>query len=747
MKVSYALLKERIPGLTISPQEVADKLTMKSYEVEEVVRQGASLDGVVVGEIVQILAHPNADKLQIALVDVGVLSPEPLKIVCGAPNIAVGQKVPVAMIGTTLPNCLTIKKSKIRGESSNGMLCSAEELKLNTDSNGILILDRQSQVGEMLASSLGMQDTVIEIANKSMGGRASDSLSVWGVARELSQMLGLDYLEFDLQQVPEYQSKTIIRDESICSRYMTLEVKNISHIFLSEDLIRTLETLGHTSINHLVDLGNLVMEEIGQPLHIFNADALAGNEIIIRKAKDGEVFVALDGQKYLLEAGDIVICDAEKIIALAGIKGALNSAVDNDTKNILVESANFDSVQISKTARRLKLMSDASRRFEKGIPLELAEIGLKRFAYHIRKLGYNVSGMGSVGDNLSPSHSIELEYEYVYRYLGTTLNQETVDDILSSIGCILTDKTDQSVIVTAPFYRLDMLTPEDVLEDIARVYGYERILPKTDFSYQRPTSVREFTNDRKVKETLAHIGFTEVHTYPYTKQGEIKMLNPVDTQKPYLRTNLTLHMVEVMDTNRYSFEKFKVFEVAHVFETKGESTHAVWGVYDKHTNLPTRNQEAMQVLGVLLYQLGYQIHLELMPTNEDLVPIMYQTEPIGFLDRGNAIVEISLTKLYASGHEISEQYVTTPKYPVVKRDITIEVPSDKMSWHVYTALRQSVPKTCEKVLFKDIYHKEHLKALTFHLLFRSEDSSLSDEQVNEWMRSIEKKVGKSLAKE
>lgn len=744
MKVSYELLKERIPGLTLSPEEVAEKLTMKSYEVEEVVRQGAQLDGVVVGEITKILPHPNADKLQIAIVDVGLCSPEPLTIVCGAPNIAVGQKVPVAMIGTTIPNGLTIQKSKIRGETSHGMLCSAAELELDVDAAGILILDREDVPGESLAHALGMKDTVIDIANKAMGGRASDSLSVWGVARELSQMLGLDYKEFEVTEVPTRQSKKIVRDESICSRYMTLEVQNIAHMFLGQDLIRTLESLGHTSINHLVDLGNLVMEEIGQPLHIFNADALAGDTIEVRKAKDGEKFVSLDGTEYELVTGDIVICDAEKIVALAGIKGAQNSAVDNDTRNILVESANFDSVQISKTARRLKLMSDASRRFEKGIPVELAEIGLKRFSYHVRELGYNVSGMDGVGEDVSPKHSIELYYEYVNKYLGVHLTQDEVDEILSSIGFILTEKKDYSVLVTSPFYRMDVSSQEDLLEDIARVYGYERIKPKTDFPYKRPESVREFTRDRVVKESMARAGYTEVHTYPYRAEGYLKMLNPVDKEKPYLRTSLGESMIEAMEVNEHSFERFKIFEVAHVFDAMGETTHAVWGVYDKSKTLPERNQEAMQALGVLLYQLGYEVKLELSAVDEAQAPITYGGEPIGYLDRANAVVEISLTRLSVVTTPVDELYATPPKYPAAKRDVTFEVPRQTVSWQVYEALRKSVPKPCEKILFKDIYEKDETKAVTFHLQFRSPDGSLSDEQVNEWVRSIEKKVGKNL---
>jgi len=404
MKIPYSVIKNFIPNLNIDVYKVANLYTMKSYEVEGIQDLAKGLDNVVVGEIIEINPHPNADKLQITKINVGldVL----LNIVCGANNIAVGQKVPVAMIGAILPGNFEIKETKIRGEISQGMLCSKKELGLGDDSQGIFILGDQREIGKPIAETLNLNDAIIEIDNKGLGTRAGDSSSFYGLARELSILIDKPLINLPKVKLPRPSGspRRIHRDNTICSYYSLIEVKGLSsyefnsNVFskenyrvdlyvqvdkytLDEHIRHILNLLGYNTGNASVDLSNYIMEEIGQPIHVFDSEKIVGNDIIIRKAEKGESMVDLNDNELVLEEGDIVICDSEKIIALAGIIGAKNSSVDDGTQKIMIESAQFDSNQIRITARRLKLLTDAAKRFERGIPPILAQESLERVGW------------------------------------------------------------------------------------------------------------------------------------------------------------------------------------------------------------------------------------------------------------------------------------------------------------------------------------------------------------------------------
>ena len=457
MKIPYSVLKNFIPNLNIDAYKVADLYTMRSYEVEGVNNLAEGLDKVVVGKIIEINPHPNADKLQITKIDVG--GDIFLTIVCGANNIEVGQKVPVAMIGAILPGNFGIKETQIRGELSQGMLCSKRELGLGDDHQGIFILGSEREIGKPIAEILNLNDAIIEIDSKGLGTRAGDSSSFYGLARELSILTDKDVIELPKIQLPRPSGspRKIHRDADICSYYSLIEIKGLSsyefnsNVFskenyrvdlyvqvdkytLDEHVRHILNILGYNTGNASIDLSNYIMEEIGQPIHIFDSEKVIGNDIHIRKAKKGESMIDLLDNELLLEEGDIVICDSEKIIALAGIIGAKSSAVDDGTQKIMIESAQFDSNQIRVTARRLKLLTDAAKRFERGIPPILAKEALERVGWFLKE-GKLEFGNYYVSGEIKSEHKVtELDYDYVRKYLGVEIANGEIEQILKRLS-------------------------------------------------------------------------------------------------------------------------------------------------------------------------------------------------------------------------------------------------------------------------------------------------------------------------
>ncbi|MEX0598295.1 MAG: phenylalanine--tRNA ligase subunit beta, partial [Candidatus Paceibacterota bacterium] len=557
MKIPYSIIKSFVPKLTQSPEELADLISRKSYEVDSVYNPGEALKSVVVGHIQKVNPHPNADKLNIA--EVLVDNSDVLTIVCGAKNIEMGQKVAVAKIGAKLPNGLNIKAVNLRGQDSFGMICSAQELGLQESSDGILVLPSIAEVGTPVSNILGLNESIIDIDNKGLGTRASDSSSFYGVAREVALITNNSLQQLELSPIPIKQKlkKHIKVQTDLCKYYSVLELSRLSKykfdsnvlskgtyrvdLYVQTDIFKldssihqTLALLNQKTHHPAIDLGNYILFETGQPVHIFDAEKVKGDEIIIREAKKGETFIALDGLEILLEDGDIIICDSEEIIALAGIMGGVSTAVGDGTTRVLIESANFDHNRIRQTARRLRLLTESAKRFERQIPAELADIAIQRAINLVEKSGLQALGYINYGHNKTTNKSVNLDYDYIRKYIGIDISDKDISQFLESLS-IDTHKSfgSKKYNLTAPYWRLDLNTPEEYIEEIARLYGYDNIPAKLDITKIQVNSDSSFNFKRKISEELTKIGYNEVLTYPYSESGTLQLLNPVDETKPY----------------------------------------------------------------------------------------------------------------------------------------------------------------------------------------------------------------------
>ncbi len=760
MKIPYSIIKNFVPQLTQSPQELADLITLKSYEVDSVYNPAESLQNIVVGHIQRVTPHPNADKLNIA--EVLVDNNETLTIVCGAKNIELGQKVAVAKIGATLPNGLNIQAVNLRGQDSFGMICSAQELGLQEVSDGILILPNTAEVGISVAEVLGLNEAIIDIDNKGLGTRASDSSSFYGVAREVALISHNALQPLELSPIPVKQKlkKHIKVQTQLCSYYSVLELSGLSKykfdsnilskggyrvdLYVQTDIFKldssihqTLSLLNQKTHHPAVDLGNYILFETGQPVHVFDAEKVKGNSIIVREAKKGEIFKSLEEVEILLEEGDIVICDSEEIIALAGIMGGASTAVGDGTTRVLIESAHFDHNRIRQTARRLKLLTESAKRFERQIPVEFADIAIQRIINLVEKSGLEPLGYLNYGNNKTTHKSVSLDYKYVRKYIGVDISDGDINQILKSLY-IESHKSfgSQKYNLISPYWRLDLNTPEEYIEEIARLYGYDNIPAKLDINKIQVNSDSTFKFKRTLSEELSKIGYNEILTYPYSKEGTLQLLNPVDESQPYLRQNLIDSMVKAIDKNSKYQDTLKLFEISNVF-TAEQHLHLSLGCYHKDSEkIANINQAYADFIRVIM-QLGFDYTKFTTQIIENNTIINYAEQAVGWADV-SGVIEIDLSVLVNTLSPMSESYSQIAKYPAVKRDITLRVSNSSSAQEVYDKIKTLVSPNCYYIGFRDKFQNGDFTNYTFHLEFRDQDKSLSDDEVNVEIDSIQK---------
>lgn len=753
MKIPYSILKQFIPQLKHSPEQLADLITLKSYEVESVYNPATSLNNVVVGHIQEIQPHPNADKLQVTKVSVG--NGEVLTIVCGAKNIELGQKVPVARIGANLPNGINIQPVNLRGQDSFGMICSSQELGLDFNSEGILILPAASKEGQPVADVLGLNEAIIDIDNKGLGTRASDSSSFYGVAREVALITNSDLVDLELAPIPVQNklNKKIQIETDLCSYYSALELSGLSNYKFDSNILskgsyrvdlyvqtdtfkidsnvhRILRVLNQKSHHPAVDLGNYVLFETGQPLHIFDAEKLKGNKIIVREAKKGETFVALDGAELVLAEGDIVICDSEDIIALAGIMGGASTAVGDGTTKVLIESANFDPERIRATSRRLKLLTESAKRFERRVPVELADIAIKRVLSITNQAGLEVLGYAHTGLNVTQNQAVSISYDYIRKYIGVDISNGDINNYFKSLGVNINKAfgSDKYKLIS-PYWRLDLNTPEEYIEEVARLYGYENIPPRLDLEQMKSKSNLEFDLRRQISEALVSLNYVEVMTYPYSTEGTLKLINPVDETKPYLRQNLASFLHHAILSNQRHTDSIRLFEISHVF-TAQQNLHISIGSWDNNKS----NNENLNVAYIdflrALYKLGFDTQYFSTIDKDGLTIISYVDQEVGLLDPRYFVLEFDVSVLSSILKTHSELYRGIPKYPAVKRDVTVMVSSDIKIQSVYSKIKSLLSDRCYYIGFIDRFDNGKSVNYTFHLEFRDPEKSLSDEEVN-----------------
>lgn len=592
MKVSLSWLKEYI-SVDLEPSVMAEKLTMAGLEVDAVEERYDYLNKIVVAKVADVKKHPNADKLSVCLVDVG--ADEPVQIVCGAPNVKKGMYVPCALPGAVLPGDIKIKKGKLRGEISCGMLCSAAELRLSADASGIMDLDFEDgfAAGIPLEDALKISDTVFEI---DLTPNRPDCLSYIGVAREVgaftepNQRVRLPDYSLPEDKIGETSihdfAKVEILDPDLCPRYsagLLFDVKiKPSPFWLQERL----ESIGLTPINNVVDITNFVMMETGQPLHAFNFDEVAKSKIIVRRAGDDTDFKTLDSKDHKLESNMLLICDGKRPVGLAGVMGGENSEITDSTTRVLVESAYFNPVSIRKTAKKTGIASDASHRFERGADPKGTVNALSRAIALMAQLCDATIARDLIDEypNKAVPRQIDLNTESLNRRLGTDLSDDAICQILKSVEFDVEKTGDAHLKVEVPSFRVDVARPEDLSEEVARLWGYNNIqtsyplVPAKGRLLDQMIVLRE-----KIRLLMTGFSFFEIINYNFINENSCDrlnlseiderrfvetILNPISDQMSVLRSSLIPGLLETMKKNiSQQADTLKLFEIGKVFFT------------------------------------------------------------------------------------------------------------------------------------------------------------------------------------
>ncbi|HOF06033.1 MAG TPA: phenylalanine--tRNA ligase subunit beta [Syntrophales bacterium] len=587
MKVSLKWLRDYV-DVELEPSALAHCLTMAGLEVEAVEQAGPGFDGVVVAEILKVRPHPQSEKLHLCEVTTGT---ETLPVVCGAPNTREGDKVALAKVGATIPGGYIIKSSRLRGEPSEGMLCSEEELGIGEDNTGIMILPPEAPLGMDLKAALGLLDTVFDIG---ITPNRSDCLSIIGIAREVAAITGkpLRRPEIVIRENDEdikSITSVIIDDPDLCPRYTARIIKNVTIKPSPAWMRERLEAVGLRAINNIVDITNFVMMEMGQPLHAFDFRFLEEGRIVVRRSREGEHFISLDEKDRLLRADTLMICDGRKPVAIAGIMGGLNSEVKDDTGTILLESAYFHPASIRRSSRWLGMATDAAFRFERGIDPEGVVRALNRAAQLMAELGGGEICRGYIDQyprQIATVKDIPLRVKRVNETLGTAIPAAEMAGILERLEMTVAAAGD-NCLVTPPTCRVDIAREIDLIEEIARIYGFDRIpvtMPATGAMPGSENSGRR--REESIRAAMTGMGYTEVINYSFINpemaeefalpagdplRSFVKISNPLTEEQAVMRTNLVYGLLDVMNRNaRAACPDLKIFEIGRVFFARGE---------------------------------------------------------------------------------------------------------------------------------------------------------------------------------
>lgn len=582
MKVSLNWLKEYVDLSGIPVSEIIHNLTMSGLEVEEVINQNEIYKNFVVGFVKEKIKHPNADKLSVCKISNGT---EEMQVVCGAPNVEAGQKIVFAQIGAIVPNGnFKITKAKIRGTESFGMICSESELEISSNHEGIMVLSSELKEGTPISEALGFDDVLLEIA---ITPNRSDALSHFGVARDLSAIFDrkLKLPEINLEEcengIKDFASVEIL-DPINCPRYSAKVVKDVIVKESPDWLKQAVQKIGMRPINNIVDVTNYIMYETGQPLHAFDLKMLKGNKIVVQSTTVESQFTTLDSKVRKLPANTLLICDAEKPVAVAGVMGGENSEVTSDTKNILIESAYFNPSSIRRTAKALGLSTDASYRFERTTNAGGTIYAAERAAQLIAELsgGKVAQGTIDVYPNAVKQPVVTVRFARVEKILGYYVEPEKIRKIVLALGFEITFENDEQISVRVPLFRPDVEREIDVIEEIARINGYDNIPTISSFSVPLGVKHDESSFYDKVRDTAVGLGFYEMINNPLQNEktaaltgNQIGVLNPQSLDMAYLRTSLVPGALMVAAKNFNVGEKnLALFEIGNVFNKNSEET-------------------------------------------------------------------------------------------------------------------------------------------------------------------------------
>jgi phenylalanyl-tRNA synthetase beta chain len=782
MKVTYNWLKEFV-DFDLSPEVLADVLTMLGLEVEGMEKQGCGMDDVVVALVEEKRQHPNADKLSLCRVNNGS---EVLDVVCGAQNFKQGDTVALAQIGATLPGDFKIKRSKIRGEESCGMLCSEKELNLAEESAGIMVLPAGLPLGTPLFDALGLKDTLLEIG---LTPNRADCLSVAGIAREIAAKLGtrVRYPDATMAEGADAAEATIgvsIEDADLCPRYAARYISDCRIEPSPEWLVKRLNAVGMRSINNVVDVTNLVMMELGHPLHAFDCDRLDGRRIVVRRAGEGELFTTLDDQQRTLTADDLVICDAARPVALAGVMGGLNSEITDTTTNILLESAWFKPAAIRRTSKRLSLHTESSHRFERGADIGMVTRALDRAASLISQLSGGTVARGIVDAYpvvISPP-AITLRTGRVAALLGIDVPQQEVFDILQRLECSVLVSGEGRLEVTPPSYRIDIEREIDLVEEVARMKGFDAIpatMPVARVVSDLPTLHQRL--ERSVRDILVNHGMNEIINFSFTspdsadkmllpaddiRRTAIKLANPLVAEQSVMRTSLLPGVLETVARNTsFRTMDLKLFEIRRRYlPTAEEMPHeplCIAGAFtgsrmDTSWNSSRDAVDFYDVKGVIENLLDL-LQIRAVSWISDVPEPYYHPgkscsvlagrERIGTFGEIHPTVqanfeiekpvyafELDFEKLVTLAHQ--KRIITAPsRFPDSTRDIAMLVADDVQAERIVACVNGVKAREIEQVEIFDLYRgagiQEGFKSIAIRIRYRSYERTLTDEEIGE----------------
>ena len=815
MNISYNWLKDYL-DFDLQPDEVAAALTSIGLEtggVEEVQTIKGGLEGLVIGEVLTCEEHPNSDHLHITTVNVG--GAEPLQIVCGAPNVAAGQKVVVAVNGTKLydgDECFTIKRSKIRGVESNGMICAEDEIGIGTDHAGIIVLPADAVVGTPAKEYYNVKsDYVLEV---DITPNRVDATSHFGVARDLAAYLkqngkpanlkrpSVDAFKID-DEVPAIE--VVVENKEACLRYSGITIKNVTVKESPEWLQNRLKVIGLRPINNVVDITNYILHGVGQPLHSFDADKIKGNKVVVRSATEGAKFVTLDGVERTLTDRDLMICNVEEPMCIAGVFGGLDSGVTEQTKNVFLESATFHPTWIRKTARRFGLNTDASFRYERGLdPNQTVEV-MKRAALLIQEVaGGTITGaIQDIYPVPVAPYRVELTYDKVNTLIGKVIPVETVKSILESLEMKIVSETAEGLVIDVPVYRIDVQRDVDVIEDILRIYGYNNVEfsvnVKSNLSYQTATD-RSYKLQNLISEQLCGCGFNELlhnsltrsayydnlSTYPVSHC--VMLMNPLSADLNCMRQTLLFGGLESVEHNaKRKNGNIRFFEFGNCYdynidhkkegETLAEFSEdyrlGLWVSGSRVDNNWAHPNEKSSVYELKAY------------VENILVRLGVNLQKVIFGNLANDIYSAGLSITTSSGRQLGTMGIVSPKickeldietdvyyaelswtllmkeikkskvtfseiskFPAVKRDLALLLEKNVQFAEIEKIATESERKLLKDVALFDVYEGKNLPAgkksyaVSFYL--QDEGKTLNDKQIDAIMKKIQTNLEQKL---
>ena len=807
MNISYNWLKDYV-DFTLTPDEVAAALTsigLETGSVEEVQTIKGGLEGIVIGEVLTCEPHPNSDHMHVTTVNLG--QDEPVQIVCGAANVAAGQKVVVATLGTKLydgDECFTIKKSKLRGVESNGMICAEDEIGIGTSHDGIIVLPADAVPGTLAKDYYNIKsDYVLEV---DITPNRADACSHYGVARDLYAYLKQNGYETSLRR-PSDEAFAVennelpiaieVKDAELCPRYAGVSIKGVTVKESPEWLKDKLNTIGLRPINNIVDITNYILHAYGQPLHCFDADKIKGGKVVVQTLAEGTPFVTLDGVERKLSDKDLMICNAEEPMCLAGVFGGLDSGTTEETKNVFIESAYFNPTSVRKTARRHGLSTDSSFRFERGIDPNITIYALKQAALLIKELAGGTVAM-AISDNYPApiaDFKVDLKYDYVNSLIGKEIPAETVKGIVASLEMKIEEETAEGIMLSIPPYRVDVQRPCDVVEDILRIYGYNNVEIPTALKSSLTTKGKEDRSHRLqqlVAEQLVGCGFNEILNNSLTKaayydgnetfksENLVNLMNPLSNDLNVMRQTLLFGGLESIahNANRKSADlRFFEYGNCYYYNKERKDAEKVLACYSEdyhlglwltgkrvsgswaHADEDSSVYELKAYVENIFARLGLNLRSVVVGNLTDGIysaALSYHTRG-GKLLATVGIVSKKITKAFDIDNEVyyadinwknvlqaiksvKVSYTELSKFPSVKRDLALLL--DK---NVQFADIERIAYECERKLLKavelfDVYEGKNLepgkKSYAISFILQDEEKTLNDKQIDKIMSKL-----------